>query len=122
MSNGVATPHDSVVDKTDPSLTPAEDDNDDDTEEVAEVVASGPSLTWIPCDCRLIGIHLFLLFGGGYPWGLGEGKKKKKKKKSKRKKAEQSDPPRVGLSKIFPDGNFPEGEIEEYRDECVVFP
>ena len=49
----------------------------------------------------------------------GEGKKKKKKKKSKKKKVEQSDPPRVGLSKIFPDGHFPEGEIQEYKNESV---
>ncbi|KZT27695.1 peptidase M24A, methionine aminopeptidase [Neolentinus lepideus HHB14362 ss-1] len=47
----------------------------------------------------------------------GEGKKKKKKKKPKKKKAEQSDPPRVGLSKFFPDGNYPEGEIQPYKDD-----
>ncbi|OCH96201.1 peptidase M24A methionine aminopeptidase, partial [Obba rivulosa] len=47
----------------------------------------------------------------------GEGKKKKKKKKPKKKKAEQSDPPRVGLSKLFPDGNYPEGELQEYKDD-----
>jgi len=50
---------------------------------------------------------------------LGEGKKKKKKKKSKKKKVYQSEPPRVGLSKLFPNGIYPEGEIQEYRDECV---
>jgi hypothetical protein len=49
----------------------------------------------------------------------GEGKKKKKKKKSKKKKLEQSDPPRIGLSKFFPDGIYPEGEIQPYKDECV---
>ncbi|KZT08649.1 peptidase M24A methionine aminopeptidase [Laetiporus sulphureus 93-53] len=47
----------------------------------------------------------------------GEGKKKKKKKKSKKKKAQQSEPPRVGLSKLFPDGNYPEGELQEYKDD-----
>ena len=47
----------------------------------------------------------------------GEGKKKKKKKKSKKKKPEQSEPPRVGLSKLFPDGNYPEGELQDYKDE-----
>ena len=50
----------------------------------------------------------------------GEGKKKKKKKKPKKKKVEQSDPPRVGLSKIYPDGIYPEGEIQPYKDECVL--
>jgi len=52
----------------------------------------------------------------------GEGaKKKKKKKKSKKKKAAapvvQSDPPRVGLSFLFPSGIYPEGEIQEYKNE-----
>lgn len=49
--------------------------------------------------------------------GAGEAKKKKKKKKPKRKKVEQSDPPRVGLSKLFTDGVYPEGEIQEYKAE-----
>ncbi|KAG6919026.1 hypothetical protein DXG01_009736 [Tephrocybe rancida] len=47
----------------------------------------------------------------------GEGKKKKKKKKPKKKKSEQSDPPRIGLSKFFPDGIYPEGEIQRYKDD-----
>ncbi|KIJ66191.1 hypothetical protein HYDPIDRAFT_174360 [Hydnomerulius pinastri MD-312] len=44
-------------------------------------------------------------------------KKKKKKKKPKKKKVQQTDPPRVGLSKIFPSGVFPEGEIQPYKDD-----
>ncbi|KAG8724728.1 Methionine aminopeptidase 2 [Ceratobasidium sp. 395] len=52
----------------------------------------------------------------------GEGaKKKKKKKKSKKKKTAapgvQSDPPRVGLSVLFPSGIYPEGEIQEYKND-----
>ncbi|RPD82196.1 peptidase M24A methionine aminopeptidase [Lentinus tigrinus ALCF2SS1-7] len=48
----------------------------------------------------------------------GEGKKKKKKKKSKKKsKLEQTEPPTVGLTKLFPDGKFPEGELHEYKDD-----
>jgi methionyl aminopeptidase len=49
----------------------------------------------------------------------GEGKKKKKKKKPKKKKpvVAQTDPPRIGLSKFFPNGHYPEGEIQEYTDE-----
>jgi hypothetical protein len=50
-----------------------------------------------------------------------EAKKKKKKKKPKKKKLEQSDPPRIGLSKFYPDGNYPVGEIQEYKDEQVLF-
>ncbi|RPD65115.1 peptidase M24A methionine aminopeptidase [Lentinus tigrinus ALCF2SS1-6] len=48
----------------------------------------------------------------------GEGKKKKKKKKPKKKsKLEQTEPPTVGLTKLFPDGKFPEGELHEYKDD-----
>ena len=42
---------------------------------------------------------------------------KKKKKKPKKKKLEQTEPPTIGLSKLFPDGKFPEGELQEYKDE-----
>ncbi|KAI0931482.1 hypothetical protein AcW1_001124 [Taiwanofungus camphoratus] len=51
------------------------------------------------------------------PAAGGEGKKKKKKKKPKKKKVEQTEPPRVGLSKLFPDGNYPEGELQEYKND-----
>ncbi|KAK8849644.1 methionine aminopeptidase, type II [Kwoniella newhampshirensis] len=50
----------------------------------------------------------------------GDAKKKKKKKKSKKKKsaaATQSQPPRVGLSKIFKSGVYPVGEEVEYRED-----
>ncbi|KAF8625199.1 hypothetical protein AX15_005504 [Amanita polypyramis BW_CC] len=47
----------------------------------------------------------------------GEGKKKKKKKKPKKKKPEQTDPPRVGLSKFYPGGIYPEGEIQTYKND-----
>lgn len=88
----------------------AEDDNDEGEEDGApEIVgAGGECFTWNPSriDCT----HVY---------HVGEGKKKKKKKKSKKKKvaAEQSEPPRVGLSKLFPDGNYPEGELQDYKDE-----
>ncbi|KAF5368337.1 hypothetical protein D9758_002168 [Tetrapyrgos nigripes] len=48
----------------------------------------------------------------GDPAENGDAKKKKKKKKPKKKKPVQSDPPRVGLSKFFPNGAYPEGEIQ----------
>ncbi|KAH7886029.1 methionine aminopeptidase 2-like protein [Phlebopus sp. FC_14] len=44
-------------------------------------------------------------------------KKKKKKKKAKKKKIEQSDPPRIGISKIFTNGIYPEGEIQPYKND-----
>lgn len=47
--------------------------------------------------------------------------KKKKKRKPKKKKAanasSQSDPPRVPVSNLFPSGQYPEGEIVEYKDD-----
>jgi methionyl aminopeptidase len=54
---------------------------------------------------------------------VGSAKKKKKKKKGKKKAggggpaAQQSSPPRIGLSKIFPSGVYPEGEIVDYKDD-----
>lgn len=41
-------------------------------------------------------------------------KNKKKKKKSKAGAMTQSEPPRVGLTKIYTDGKFPVGEIQQY--------
>ncbi|WVN89941.1 methionine aminopeptidase, type II [Cryptococcus depauperatus CBS 7841] len=52
----------------------------------------------------------------------GDAKKKKKKKKSKKKKsaaAVQSEPPRVGLTKIFKNGVFPVGEEVEYKNDTT---
>ncbi|KAI0800730.1 peptidase M24A methionine aminopeptidase [Fomes fomentarius] len=47
----------------------------------------------------------------------GEDKKKKKKKRTKKKKVEQTEPPTIGLSKLFPDGKYPEGELQEYKND-----
>jgi methionyl aminopeptidase len=58
-----------------------------------------------------------------YPLFIGPGevkKKKKKKKPKKKKKVEQGDPPRTGLSKVYPDGKYPVGEIKEYKNEWVT--
>ncbi|KAL8200159.1 hypothetical protein R6Q57_011498 [Mikania cordata] len=46
-------------------------------------------------------------------------KKKKKKNKSKKKKEtkEQTDPPTIPVAELFPQGNFPEGEIQQYKDD-----
>ncbi|EIW86952.1 peptidase M24A methionine aminopeptidase [Coniophora puteana RWD-64-598 SS2] len=49
--------------------------------------------------------------------GTGAGKKKKKKKKSKKKKAEQTEPPRIPISKLFPGGHYPEGESVPYKND-----
>ncbi|KAF8921911.1 peptidase M24, structural domain-containing protein [Mucidula mucida] len=46
-----------------------------------------------------------------------DAKKKKKKKKPKKKKLEQSDPPRIGITKFFPNGVYPEGELQPYKDD-----
>ncbi|XP_030955261.1 methionine aminopeptidase 2B-like isoform X1 [Quercus lobata] len=46
-------------------------------------------------------------------------KKKKKKNKSKKKKElpEQTDPPSIPVTDLFPSGEFPEGEIQQYKDD-----
>lgn len=52
--------------------------------------------------------------------GLPEAtKKKKKKNKSKKKKEpiEQTNPPSIPVSELFPAGDFPEGEVQQYKDD-----
>lgn len=56
----------------------------------------------------------------GAAGGEGAAKKKKKKKKNKKKKKTptvQSDPPRVLMSSLYPNKDYPKGEEVEYRDE-----
>ena len=33
------------------------------------------------------------------------------------KKTQQTDPPTIHVVKLFPSGEFPEGEIHQYKDE-----
>ncbi|KAL1840955.1 hypothetical protein VTJ49DRAFT_7561 [Mycothermus thermophilus] len=51
--------------------------------------------------------------------GTGAAKKKKKRKPKKKKKnpTQQSDPPRVLVSQLFPDKKYPKGEEVEYVNE-----
>ncbi|KAK3428476.1 hypothetical protein EUGRSUZ_E00006 [Eucalyptus grandis] len=46
-------------------------------------------------------------------------KKKKKKNKSKKKKElpQQTNPPSIPVAELFPSGEFPEGEIQQYKDD-----
>ncbi|WMV06918.1 hypothetical protein MTR67_000303 [Solanum verrucosum] len=46
-------------------------------------------------------------------------KKKKKKNKSKKKKEppQQTDPPSIPVAELYPSGEFPEGEIQQYKDD-----
>ncbi|CAE6048721.1 unnamed protein product [Arabidopsis arenosa] len=46
-------------------------------------------------------------------------KKKKKKSKSKKKKSslQQTDPPSIPVLELFPSGDFPQGEIQQYKDD-----
>jgi methionyl aminopeptidase len=59
--------------------------------------------------------------GGAVEGGATEVTKKKKKRKPKKKKAalpkSQTSPPRVLVSSLFPDGQYPEGKIVEYQNE-----
>lgn len=48
----------------------------------------------------------------------GQKKKRKSKKKSKKKASKkQSSPPRVPLSQLFPQGNYPVGEVQYYEPD-----
>ncbi|KAF2325656.1 hypothetical protein GH714_032278 [Hevea brasiliensis] len=51
--------------------------------------------------------------------GKEVSKKKKKKNKSKKKKElpQQTDPPSIPVIELFPSGEFPEGEIQQYKDD-----
>ncbi|KAF2740617.1 methionine aminopeptidase 2-like protein [Polyplosphaeria fusca] len=62
--------------------------------------------------------------GGLDAGGEGAAKKKKKRKPRKKKKGGagggpkvQTSPPRVPVHELFPNDSYPEGQIEEYRDE-----
>lgn len=60
----------------------------------------------------------------------GQDSAAKKKKRKRKKKAgaaaaggnptAQTEPPTVPVSKLFPDGIYPEGEIQEYRDQYAL--
>ncbi|KAK2186173.1 hypothetical protein NP493_212g07026 [Ridgeia piscesae] len=54
---------------------------------------------------------------GGTAEGCGDGAAKKKKKKKKKNKGpkQQTDPPSIPVSELFPDRNYPEGQIMEYE-------
>ncbi|RDA93619.1 hypothetical protein CP533_6179 [Ophiocordyceps camponoti-saundersi (nom. inval.)] len=56
---------------------------------------------------------------GGEAGGSGKKKKKRKPRKKKKKNAptSQTEPPRVQLSQLFPNGSYPAGEEVEYVDE-----
>jgi methionyl aminopeptidase len=64
------------------------------------------------------------------PLENGSSAAKKKKKKPKKKKtsggaggaAKQTSPPTVAVSKLYPDGTYPLGEIREYTNEYVFLP
>lgn len=42
--------------------------------------------------------------------------------RKKKDPLEQTDPPSIPVDELFPSGEFPEGEIQQYRDEYVILP
>ena len=42
--------------------------------------------------------------------------------RKKKDPLEQTDPPSIPVDELFPSGEFPEGEIQEYKDEYVFLP
>ncbi|KAJ3089601.1 Methionine aminopeptidase 2 [Quaeritorhiza haematococci] len=109
-ANGNAVPEDALkeeiaksADQTvpEPTVTPAENDDEDDDEQE-----------------------------GGDDETAEVAKKKKKKKKPKKKSGgggsgaspagaptKQTEPPSIPVSKFFPTGEYPEGEIQSYKDD-----
>ncbi|KAA1102333.1 Methionine aminopeptidase 2 [Puccinia graminis f. sp. tritici] len=100
----------------------ADEEEDDDEEEGKEdadgAVPAGQIIS--------IGSYFdFELTGSQFSTHVLDGTKKKKKKKKKPKKkktgeagsAGQSEPPRVPVSKLFPNGNYPSGEESAYLGE-----
>lgn len=51
------------------------------------------------------------------PGAPAKRKKKRKPKRKKNSKKAQTDPPRVLITQLFPDHNYPEGEIAEYKND-----
>ncbi|CAL4899714.1 unnamed protein product [Urochloa decumbens] len=51
--------------------------------------------------------------------GVSESAKKKKKRNKSKKKGplKQTDPPSIPVDELFPSGDFPEGEIQQYKDD-----
>lgn len=49
--------------------------------------------------------------------GAAKKKKKRKPKKKKKNPTSQTEPPRVQVSQLFPNKNYPKGEEVEYKDE-----
>ncbi|KAJ5339215.1 hypothetical protein N7452_005943 [Penicillium brevicompactum] len=112
------------LDQLDPNQTPAdvEDDSDDAQEDTPEGGAAGGMCS------QNQSISSFTPRFGSYPADVNSAncstniadKKKKKRKPKKKKKAGakvQSEPPRVPVSNLFPNGQYPEGEIVEYLNE-----
>ena len=51
------------------------------------------------------------------PGGVAKKKKKRKPKRKKSGKKAQTDPPRLNVAQLFPNDNYPQGEISEYWNE-----
>lgn len=54
---------------------------------------------------------------GGAATAAKKKRKRKPKKKGGAKPTKQSSPPRVALSNLFPNGQYPIGQVSDYRDE-----
>ncbi|KAL6854373.1 hypothetical protein ACP4OV_019276 [Aristida adscensionis] len=87
----------------DQSLPPEDDD---------EVLVVGPTQNGAPSDSSD-------LAGPTQDRAPESAKKKKKKSKAKKKKdpLKQTDPPSVSVDELFPSGEFPEGEVQQYKDD-----
>lgn len=93
----------------------SEDDKEDDQGVAEGAAATGMIYAGITTNCGRQYRELTQMF-----FTTGEKKKKRKPKKKKKKGTTpkvQSNPPRVPLSTLFPNNQYPEGEIVDYKDE-----
>lgn len=97
----------------------AEDDSDDEKDEGAAAEGAGTSggafamnKEWRPPATEPTTLTIVICKNAA-----AKKKKRKPKKKKKGGAKVQSSPPRVPLTNLFPNGQFPEGEICEYKND-----
>lgn len=116
--NGDAKANATVIGQTEAGE--AEDDSDDEKEDgntAPEAGAGGGAYlhVWVIFDMPVSQALGMLAYNSRIP--AAKKKKRKSKKKKKGGAKVQSSPPRVPVSNLFPNNQYPEGEIVEYKNE-----
>ncbi|EAL90095.1 methionine aminopeptidase 2 [Aspergillus fumigatus Af293] len=116
--NGDAKSNATVIGQTEAGE--AEDDSDDEKEDgntAPEAGAGGGAYlhVWVIFEMPVSQALGMLAYNSRIP--AAKKKKRKSKKKKKGGAKVQSSPPRVPVSNLFPNNQYPEGEIVEYKNE-----